>query len=129
MRYVVDTHALAWFFANDRRLGEAAAAILDDRSSLLVIPAIVLAEIKHIADRERIAVTFSAVMEALNRMLNCVIVPLDAAAINRAPAELDIHDGLIVGTALYCRAYFADEVVVLTRDARIVQYGAIPTRW
>jgi PIN domain nuclease of toxin-antitoxin system len=49
--FVVDTHALAWFVSRDRRLGARARTVLRDPNVRLIISAIVLAEIKHMAQQ------------------------------------------------------------------------------
>jgi len=51
--YVVDTHSLVWYLANDPRPGAQAEVIVDDRCVRPIVPAIVVAEIKHLADRGR----------------------------------------------------------------------------
>ena len=45
--YVVDTHALAWYLDDDPRLGAKAEAILDNRRVRIIVPVIVLTEIKY----------------------------------------------------------------------------------
>jgi len=48
--YIVDTHALIWYLVDDPRLGEKAREILQSSGNRLIVPAIVLAEARHIAD-------------------------------------------------------------------------------
>ena len=57
---------------------------------------------------------------------HCTIYPVDLSIIVVAPLSLDIHDSLIVGTALV-----QHEIVdgILTRDEAIVASGLIPTVW
>ena len=47
--YLVDTHALVWFLDGDRRLSQDARALLRDESNPLVVPTIVLAEVKYLS--------------------------------------------------------------------------------
>jgi len=56
----------------------------------------------------------------------CTIYPVDLSVVNKAPLELNIHDSLIVGTALV-----QYELVdgVLTRDEAIAFSGLVPTIW
>lgn len=42
--YLVDTHALIWFLEGNARLGTTAKAVLENPTSLLIIPIIVIAE-------------------------------------------------------------------------------------
>ena len=124
--YVVDTHALAWFISRDRRLGHRARAILRDPSVRIIVPTIVLAEIKYLAHRGRIAQTLDDVLRAVNSDPRCTIYPVDLGVVLAASVNLDIHDSLIVGTALVQR-----EIVdgILTRDKVIVASGLVPTVW
>lgn len=55
--FVVDTHALVWFLARDARLSERARTVLQDPAVRLIIPAIVLAEIKYLGSKGRFAQT------------------------------------------------------------------------
>ena len=55
MTYVVDTHALVWFLEGSPRLGMAAQKALSDTAARVVVPTIVLAEIKFLYARDRIA--------------------------------------------------------------------------
>ncbi|MBI5892623.1 MAG: PIN domain-containing protein [Deltaproteobacteria bacterium] len=54
MVYVVDTHAIVWFFEESNELGRNALNMLDSKSSRLIIPTIVLAEIFYLAQRRKI---------------------------------------------------------------------------
>lgn len=56
----------------------------------------------------------------------CLIYPIDLSVVHKAPLGLNIHDALIMGTALVQR-----EVVegVLTCDESIVKSGLVSTVW
>ena len=129
MRYVVDTHALVWHLTTDHRLGAQARRILNDDSAGLIIPSIVLAEAKHIADRKRIPLTFQEIFDEITFATNATIFPLDEFVINHLPNNLEIHDGIIVATALYCKEYFGDEIALLTNDRTVTQSGLVPIIW
>jgi predicted nucleic acid-binding protein len=124
--YVVDTHALLWFIGRDPRLGDKARAILRNPDVRLIIPTIVLAEIKYLAHKGRVAHTLNDVLRVLNLDPRCLIYPADMSVVTVAPPGLDIHDSLIVGTALVQR----DAVDgLLTRDEAIIASGLVPTVW
>jgi predicted nucleic acid-binding protein len=97
-----------------------------DANVCLIIPVIVLAEIKYLARKDRLARTLDEVLQVINRDPRCTIYPIDLSVVNKAPLGLDIHDSLIVGTALVQR-----EAVdgVLPRDGAIVSSGLVPTFW
>ncbi len=124
--YVVDTHALVWYLSDDPRLGARAKAIFEDESAHLIIPAIVLAEIKYLGHRGRFAQTLDEVVRVLSTDPRCTIYPVDLSVVSKAPLGLDIHDSLIVGTALVQRDPVAG---VLTRDEAIASSGLVPITW
>jgi PIN domain nuclease of toxin-antitoxin system len=124
--FVIDTHALIWFISGDNRLSDNARAILRDPTAQLIIPAIVLAEIKYLASKGRFAQTLDQVLLIINNDPRCLIYPIDLAIIQHMPSDLDIHDGLIVGTAL-AQALSVDGV--LTRDEAITGSNLVPVVW
>jgi len=124
--YVVDTHALAWYLDNDPRLGSQAEAILDNADIRLIIPSIILAEIKYLAHKGRRTQTLDEVLRVINSDPRCIIYPIDLSVVNKAPLGLDIHDSLIIGTALVQREIVSG---ILTRDEAIASSGLVPTLW
>ena len=124
--YVVDTHALAWYLDDDPRLGSQAEAVLDNDDVRVIIPAIVLAEIKYLAHKGRLAQTLDEVLRVINSDPRCTIYPIDLSVITKAPLGLDIHDSLIVGTALVQREAITG---ILTRDETITSSVLVPTLW
>jgi PIN domain nuclease of toxin-antitoxin system len=124
--YVVDTHALAWYLDNDPRLGSQAEAILDNADIRLIIPSIILAEIKYLAHKGRLTQTLDEVLRVINSDPRCIIYPIDLSVVNKAPLGLDIHDSLIIGTALVQREIVSG---ILTRGAAIASSGLVPTLW
>lgn len=124
--YVLDTHALVWYLTNDRRLGAQAAAVLNDSGVTLIIPAIVLAEIKDLARKGRFAQTLDDVLAVIESDQRCVVHPITLEVVRAAPTQLDIHDSLIVGVALV-QAYAVDGV--LTCDQAISNSGLVPVVW
>ena len=58
MRYVADTHALVWYLSGSPRLGKLARQAFDEAvnsESEVLIPAIVLAEIIMLAEKNKAA--------------------------------------------------------------------------
>ena len=124
--FIVDTHALAWFVSRDLRLSAKARTVLRDPNVRLIIPAIVLAEIKHLAHKGRLTQSLDEVLRVINSDPRCTIYPVDLSVIIKAPLGLDIHDSLIVGTALVQREAITG---ILTRDEAITSSGLVPTLW
>ena len=129
MRYTVDTHALVWHLTNDARLGNHARQILDDHRAPLIIPSIVLAEAKYIAERKRVAIPFKAILDAVFTSPNATFFAFDLFLIEYLPAGLEIHDSIIVATALFCKEFFREEVSIVTNDLAITQSGLVPVIW
>jgi PIN domain nuclease of toxin-antitoxin system len=129
MIYVIDTHALVWYLEGSKRLSASARAAMTSSEDDIIIPAIVLAEIVFLFGRKRISVDLSTVMEHLSQTENCAIYPLDEVVIERLPIVLNIHDGLIVATALVFRDLLKKEATIVTKDREISQSGIIETIW
>lgn len=124
--FVVDTHVLIWFLSQDPRLSAKSLTVLQDPEVRLIIPSIVLAEIKYLSHKGRFAQTLDEVLRVIDADVRCTVYPLDLAVILAAPPDLDIHDGLIVATAL---AQPLPIDGVLTRDEMIVASGLVPIVW
>lgn len=124
--FVVDTHALVWFLARDSRLSEKARAVLQDPTVRLIIPAIVLAEIKYLSSKGRFAQTLEDVPRVTATDSRCLVYAIDLSVVRQAPTTLDIHDSLIVGTAL-AQSVAVDGI--LTCDEAITASGLAPVVW
>lgn len=126
--FVIDTHALAWYFTSDSRLSsKVEKIILDTEAGInqMIIPIIVLAELLHISDRKRIEINFDYIVKELQNHPNFLIVSLD---INIFENMLDlqsfeIHDRVIAATA----RYFG--YPLLTKDSELRSSKLIETIW
>jgi PIN domain nuclease of toxin-antitoxin system len=125
MTYVTDTHPLVWFVGQVPRLSRRARAAFEDTSVQLVIPTMVLAEIRFLSARRRITVGVAGVLAHLATSPNCLLRPLDEAVVARLPASLDIHDAIIVGTALVYREELSEQVALITKDEEITASGLV----
>ncbi len=47
---------------------------------------------------------------------NIVVYPMDLKVVTEIPVELNIHDGIIVATAITFAKSYLTEVVVITKD-------------
>ena len=129
MIYVLDTHAFVWFLEKSKRLSSKAREILKDDSQQVVIPSIVLAEIKHLAIKGKTKLSLNQVLEVIRSDDRCVIYPLDSNVIEIMPPTLEIHDGIICGTALLYRDVLKKEVCLITKDDEIIKSGIIKIVW
>lgn len=129
MTHVVDTHALVWLLEANPRLSTAARAALLDPTARVVIPTIVLAEITFLHARGRFALDVPAVLIQVAGTPNWVIYDLDTTVVEHLPATLDIHDAIIVGTAIVFRDVLGDATAVISRDAQITASGLVQVIW
>ena len=129
MTWILDTHALVWYLEASPRLGKNAARILGDANCDLVIPTIVLAEVAFLYGRKRIAIDLRQVFSRIANAPNCVVYPLDESVVEHLPSALNIHDAIIVGTALVFRDVLGKDVAILSKDAEISASGLVNVEW
>ena len=129
MVYVLDTHPVAWFVEGSPRLSAAAHAAMSDPTAELILPTMVLVEIKFLYAKKRVSVNADAVQRNLITATNCVVYPLDERVVSLAPTSLNIHDAIIVATALVYRDILKQPVALITKDADIARSGLVQTVW
>ena len=127
--YILDTHPLVWFVEGNKRLSEKAKLILLDNTSQLVIPTIVLVEIKFLYSRKRIKVDIDGITRGILEADNCTVYPLDEEVVEKIPLNLDIHDAIICATALVYRDVLGYETKLISRDEEIMRSGIVETIW
>jgi len=126
--YVVDTHAIVWFLRGSG-VGARARAALRSDSSELILPTIVLAEIKYLKARGRIQPSLSAVMQTIDEDPRFTVYPFDEGVLRVMPVGADIHDAIIIGTALLYREVRQTNVRVISRDPAIASSSFVQTVW
>ncbi len=127
--YILDTHALVWFVEGNRRLSEKVRSILLDKTSQLVIPTIVLVEIKFLYSKKRIKIDIDRITNGILEADNCTVYPLDEEVVEKIPLNLDIHDAIICATALVYRDVLGYEVRLISRDEEIMKSGIVEMIW
>lgn len=128
MDYVTDTHSIVWYFTEDPRLSKQALEAFEEtnREGVIIIPAVVLAEIMFIAKKGKITLTFEETLKRIEQYENFDIVPLDIDILrvaDKIEADLEMHDKLVVATALYFNA------TLITKDRAITDTGLCSTIW
>jgi len=126
---VTDTHPWVWFLTANPHLSTKAKSSLSDSSNLIVVPSIVMLEIKYLYDRKRISIAFDEVVEKAETTENVVIHPLDIFVATFAPIKLEIHDAIIVGTAINLSQQHDEPVSLVTRDETITKSGLVRVIW
>ena len=127
--FVVDTHALVWHLEDSPKLGKAAARILRDRESELIIPTIVLAEARYLSAKNPPRVSWDEVLRFIASSAHASLFPLDDEIISELPVQLEMHDAIVCATAVYWKHVLLLESAVLTKDRRIVDSGLVATIW
>ena len=128
MNFVTDTHSLVWYFTEDARLSKKAFDAFEGtiKSGTVIVPAVVLAEIMFIAKKGRVTLTFEETLKKIEGYENFDIAPLDAEILtiaDKIEADLEMHDKLIVATALYY------EAALITKDEFVSKSGVVSTIW
>lgn len=96
------------------------------KKGMIIIPAIVLAEVMFIAKKGKIILTFEETLKRIETWENFDIAPLDIEVLrvaDKIEVDLEMHDKLIVATALYYKA------TLITKDRRIKGCGLCSTIW
>jgi PIN domain nuclease of toxin-antitoxin system len=132
MQYVIDTHALIWFFEDNPRLSLPVKAVLADPDSQLILPAIALAEAVWIVDRGKTTIpSATALLTAVLDDSRIRIYPLDQTVVERTVLLASInemHDRQIVATGLVLQDQ-GQAVTLLTCDRNITASQVIPILW
>jgi len=126
---VADTHPWVWFLTANPRLSPKAKASLSDSSNLVIVPSIVMLEVKYLYYRKRISISFEEVLSTTETSENVVIHPLDIFVATFAPVKLEIHDAIIVGTTIYLSKQHGQLVSLITKDENISKSGFVPVIW
>lgn len=130
MIYVLDAHAMLWHLEDDPKLGATVRAVLAGRDSRLVIPTIVLAEVRWGLRKKRVAdEVWSDLITNVQSDSRFTIYPLTAEVVDEVPTELEMHDAMICATATLLAKATGDDVQVLTRDQDIIRSGLVATAW
>lgn len=127
--YVVDTHALLWYLAEDKSLGKKAKNVLDraDKGDVdIVIPTTVLAEALFITEKHKVDLEFLDIIETIKNSSNYTISPLDIEIIMRChdlKSIPELHDRIIVATAILLDAK------LITKDMTITNSEEVAVIW
>ncbi|NOR16786.1 PIN domain-containing protein [candidate division WOR-3 bacterium] len=128
--YIIDTHGLVWFLEESPKLGEMAREAFLDEDSNLIIPTIVLAEIKFLFDKNRFSTSLDRVFSIITDDPRCIVQSLDLDVISLLPTTLEIHDAIIAATGLlFKERQSSEDVVVITKDEEITKSKLVKTIW
>ena len=129
MNYIVDTHALIWWFIDSPKIGRKAAEIFENCEKgydVIFIPSIVIAEALSIFDKKRVSFDFRKLFKKIHGSENFVIIALDYPILQKMVDLKEIpelHDKIIVSTAKYLN------LPVITKDETLQNLPYIKTIW
>lgn len=128
MQYLADTVAVIRHFASVGKIGKAAKSILQDADNgknKILISIMSMVEILYLSERNRIPLNLGETRRKLLRLDNYDIVDLDLDIVEtaRTVKGLELHDRLIVSTALSLN------VPILTSDQIITDSRQIDVIW
>ena len=127
--YVADTHAMWWYLSSSDRLSPAADAVfrlVETGNALLMIPAIVIAEIYFLSVKLGSPFPPTDLYEALDGVEGVVISPLDRRQLTALQEVLDVpemHDRLVAAEAFVLAA------PIITRDQVLAGSHKVSTIW
>ena len=122
MNYVIDTHTLLWYITSNEQLSKRVEHILDvsqEERTTVIVPSIVLVEAVDILEKGKIEHQIDVFIEILKNSGAYTLAFPEWDIIEKyreINQNLDIHDRLIVATALKWDAR------ILTKDAEILKY-------
>jgi predicted nucleic acid-binding protein len=106
MDYVIDTHALIWYFTGSPRLSKSMVRVIDKCISsgegIIFVPTIVLTESLDISQKKRVAFDFDEMYKFIKENPVFEIVDFSQYIFEETPKikkALEIHDKIIYATA------------------------------
>ncbi|MBN2541495.1 PIN domain-containing protein [bacterium] len=129
MKYLLDTHTIYWFFENPDKLGRKARKILETRGNQFLIPSIVMAELKYIFRKFKILNKFKKVFSEITSDYNCIILPLNEDIVEKMDANLEMHDSIIITSAINYKKIQKEDVKIITKDKMIQKISLVDTIW
>jgi PIN domain nuclease of toxin-antitoxin system len=130
MTVVVDSHTLIWFLLDDPKLGRQARETLKHRKNIeIIVPIIVLFEITHLKKKKHLPISMEEIRNWIAGNDHIRVYPVDMSILDLAPRDLEIHDGIIAGTAIALEQSGSDDVFVATCDKSLTACKAIKTLW
>lgn len=127
--YIADTHALYWYLRHPERLSAAADAVFrlaESGNALIIVPAIVVAELYFLSVKIGQPFSPSAMLEAMDSAEGISLSNLGRVQLEQIASIADIpelHDKLIAAEAVALNA------PIVTRDRIIGQSQHVSTIW
>lgn len=127
--YVLDTHALYWYWTEPDRLGptaDSAFRALERREGIGLVPFIVVAELHHLASKRGAQLSVEHVLRLIDGAPALRLEPLTRrhlVTFGRLTQIPEMHDRLIAAVGLL------HDAVVVTRDPDIQAHPLVRSAW
>lgn len=129
MGITIDTHGLIWYL--DEKLNHKLSRkaldklIKEEKSGIIFVPIVVLMEVLHLFEKKRISLSFKKIFSAIEKSSNYQIIPFSIEILEIAETikDLEVHDRLIVSTALFV------ETPLISKDKEIIENDRIKVIW
>jgi len=129
---VIDAHPLLWWIAGDKKLGHTARSFLDgvdNGESVLIIPAVVLAELFMIAEKGRTALTTTVLKAHVKRWHKA-----DNIRLSKLTPQIVIESvSLTIVPEIFDRLIVAEakklNYPLITKDPEIIASGLVTVVW
>jgi PIN domain nuclease of toxin-antitoxin system len=129
LNLAIDTHALKWWLEGDARLGALARAALFEPSNILIVPTLVLVELEYIGKKKGVVHFLREKFAHLEASRDVQVVAFDREALELVDTRLNIHDAIIVATALTYASRHGQATKLVTRDGEIHRSGLVEELW
>jgi predicted nucleic acid-binding protein len=114
---------------DDKRLSKAAEVALEDAENLIFIPSLVLVELEFIGKKRGVTAFLRNNFNFLRESRDVMILDLDEETALEVSTSLNVHDAIIVATALNYARRQSQQIVLVTRDREIERSGLVPVLW
>jgi PIN domain nuclease of toxin-antitoxin system len=127
--YLTDTHALFWYLINSPLLGVGANRAFDEADNgqaRIYVPAIVLAELYFLNEKNQRPLDFRVKYLRLEQSRQFILLPFFPRSLldfDSCNSVIEMHDRMIVADARRLN------VPLITRDAEITASGLVQTIW
>ena len=128
-RYVLDAHALRWYWSDPGRLSPAAAAVfevLERGEAEALVPVIVVAELYYLAARLRDPMSVDSILGLIDRAPSARLEPLTRRhllAFAQLGSVPEMHDRFIAAVAL------VENATIVTRDPQLHGHPLVRAIW
>lgn len=126
---ILDTHTFVWFLQKNGKLPNLACELIFEENHVKVIPFITLCEIHYLHQHNRFRMPLTKVIKTIHETHDFQIANHNEKQASFLLPELDIHDALIVATAIEYEKEYSREVIILSKDELIQRHSPIPVLW